>query len=636
MNDVQPDFLQANIILLQQHKPDLLTFAGAAQETVHFSIVPSQEGLLNISALHPLTGHPEPVHDSAQVSAGFSGLLDLLEKEQNAIIFQVGMGLGDEVKFLVKKFPKFRYVIIEPHQEIFTAALQAVDLSPLLANSNVVLRVGSTINIPHLLQQEDDALRALPMHLVSHQKLLELFPDIYKPLFSRLQTELANFQGKLQTIVRQGPLLFTNTITNAPRLNESATVHVLKNIAQGLPAVCVASGPSLTKNIALLKGRENSVFIIAVDSAVKVLIDHGIIPHIIVTIDPIAASLVKLRDVLVNHGDIALAWTPEAFPETIRGFRNGPKFVIPGINDLFRLFLAPLFTGQDTHFPHMLSVTHAATQLAKVAGCNPLIFIGLDLALSGEQDHAEGSPIAWKKFTQEQRMKIPGWNGREVETIAVLRNQLLALQSIISQSKEMRFIDATEGGALIAGTEIMPLKQALDHYADKQMAFAMVIDRIFHQETKPEREAIAQRLRDLQKEVKASRNTAQIGLNNGLEARKQWKIAKIPSKKAQAIKKFRKAVIASGNSFDKLMNLLDLANALYPLRAPAHHEFIYARKKFNEAAAEKNAEQSIFDELEQNLGYFNSWITTTKEAEAIIEPIIKEMAACGKAGKNAP
>lgn len=632
MNETLPIFLHHNIPLLRQHKPELLSLVEKSQATADFAIVVSSNNQANIQVPHPLTHIPELVHDPTHFAHNFAGLIDLLEKEKDALLFLVGIGLGYEAKLLMERFPHFRFVILEPSPEIFAAALKATDLSFLLTNPNVSLHVENKINIPQLLLQEDDALRALPIHLVSHQKLQELFPETYGPIYSSLQSELLQFKGKLQTIVKQGPLLFKNTLTNAPQLPNSVNVQALANIAQGLPAVCVASGPSLIKNVTLLKGEENHVFIIAVDSAAKILINHGIIPHLIVTIDPIPASMTKLRGVIASHAELPLAWTPEAFPETVQGFQNGPKFVIPGVNDLFRLYLAPLLE-QNTAFPHMLSVMHAATQLATVAGCNPLIFIGLDLALSKGKDHADGCPVSWKNFSHEERLKIPAWDGGEVETIPVLKNQLLALQSIISHNPGTRFVDATEGGALIPGTEVIPLEEALGKYATKQMAIDVVIDNVFQKARKPSREAASQSLLKLQKTIKYSQKTAQEGLMQGKEAYKHWKLAKLPNKKDQFLKKFKKTVVAAGNTFDKLMQQFDLTNALYSLRAAAHHRFIHARKKFNEAAQEKTPEQRVIEELEQNIDYFTSWIATTKEAEAIINPVLKELAAHNCKGK---
>lgn len=626
MNETPPNFWQQNISLLRQHKPELLSLISAAQKPIEFAIIAHQDGQLNIQAPHPVTHIPNLVHDPAHVEESFSSLLDLLEKETDALLFLVGMGLGYEAKLLLSKFPKFRIIILEPHAELFTAALRAADLTPVFASPNVSVHVGTDIDIPQLLMQEDDALRALPMHLVSHQKLRELFPETYTPMYTELQNELLQFNGKLQTIVAQGPLLFRNTVANVPQLIRSVNVQALKDIAHGLPAVCVAAGPSLTKNVDLLKDQGNKVFIIAVDSAAKVLIDHGITPHIILTIDPIPASMTKLRDVIETHAELPLAWTPDAFPQTVQGFKNSPKFVIPGVNDLFRLYLTPLF-DQDSTFAHMLSVTHAATQLATVAGCNPLIFIGLDLALSDTRDHADGCPISWQNLDKVDRIKIPAWDGGEVETVAVLKNQLHALQSIIKQNSEMRFIDATEGGALIPGTTVMPLQEALSRYADKEMAFDLVIANVFQKAKKPSWEAASHALFELQKLITTSHKTAQEGFRNGKEAYMHWKLSKIPNKKIRALKKFKKTLLASGNAFDNLMGLLELTQALYPLRASAHHAFIHARKKFNESAQEKTPEQRVIEELEQNIDYFTSWIATTKEAEAIINPVLKELAA---------
>lgn len=619
------NFLQHNISLLRQHRPALLAVADTAVNPVGFKISLDQEGRPNIQAPLPVSNTPEFVHDPGQADESFLGLLELLKNEPESIIFWVGMGLGYEAELFLEKFPLVRLIIMEPNAALFQEALKARDLSSILSSPNVSLHVGKDVNIPQLLTQEDDALRALPMNLVSLQKLQNLFPDVYKPLYSSLQAELLHFKGRLQTIIKQGPLLFRNTLANIPRLPSSASIMVLKGIAQGLPAVCVASGPSLTKNVEQLKGRQNDVFIIAVDSAAQILISHGITPHIIVTIDPIPLSMTKLRDVIAAHPELPLAWTPESFPETVQGFQNGPKFVIPGVNDLFRIYLAPLFE-EAANFTHMLSVTHAATQLAMVSGCNPIIFIGLDLALCGGKDHAEGSPVSWGNLAEEPRIKIPGWHGDEVETISVLHNQLLALQKIICQNSAAAFIDASEGGALIAGTEVMPFSEVLARYADKQMAIDMVIENIFSLARKPIGQNANHILQELQKSLKASRKIAQDGLNNGKEAIRHWKLSKIPNKKTAALQKFKKNIVASGTSFDRLMDQLALANALYPLRAAAHHEFIYSRKKFNAAAPSKTPEQRILGELELNLQYFDSWLATTKQALAIIEPVLKEMA----------
>lgn len=629
MNDSEQKFLSQNLSLIKQYKPELLpSFSGDAKLPPDFSIVKEESGRMNIQAPHPLTNEQKFVHDDNAPDESLLGLDHIIAPHEESLLFLVGMGLGHEAKKIINRFPKCKIIILEPRQDIFNWSLKVSDLSTLLANPNVLIRVGEHIDTQELLQHEDDTMRALPFHLVSHARLQELFPCSYPPLYKKLQAHLLNFKSNLQTIKTHGPLIFRNTLDNSPQLPRSVPVRRLKNMFNGLPALCVAAGPSLTKNIDILKDKENNFFLIAVDSAAKILLAHGITPHLIVTADPIPASMTKLQDVIATHSHLPLVWTPGAFPPTIKGFQTAANFLIPSVNDLSRMLSAPQDTEES--FPHQISVTHTATQVAILAGCSPLIFIGLDLALSGGKDHADGCPVAWKNLERVERFKIPAWGGGEVETISVLQNQLLAMQSIISQHPEVTFVDATEGGALVQGTLTMPLATALERYQKPPMEYEECIAEVFQNAPKPFSASICQVLQKLQRELKASMQTAQTGLKNGREAVAQWKLSRLPNKRSQALKKFRKNVLASGNAFDKLMDLLELTNALYPLRAADHHKFIYARKTFNATASEKTPEQRVLEELEQNIDYFKSWIATAKAADGMISSALKNLAAPGK------
>lgn len=614
MNRPDPDFFAQNISLLQQHHPEILDCIGGI----------TGDELAGSEVAQPLSNIPGFVQDPQHFESEFAALLGQIGEEQEALLFLVGLGLGYEAQLFLEKFPLLRLIVLEPNVLLIQAALQGRDLSFLLGNRNLSLHVGNAIDIQKMLAQEDDALRALPLHLVIHKGLLEFFPDVYGPLQKRLATELLHFQGRLTTIENQGPLLFANTIKNVGMLHATANMAGLRNIAQGLPAVCVASGPSLTKNLLQIKGRERAVFIIAVDSAVKVLLDHGIQPHLIVTIDPIPASLIKLRSFIEAGHSLPVVWTPEAYPATIANLKGDQKFVMPGVNDLFRLYFSPL-TGQGSNFPHMLSVIHAATHVATVAGCSRVIYIGLDLAVYGDKDHADGCPVKWRKLATEDRFAIPAWDGGEVETITVLRNQLLSLESIIRQNQNVEFIDATEGGALISGTKIMPLQEALAAYADQNLDIHSKLAAAYEHGARPELRAVLEALLRLQGDIRTSQRLALNGNKQGQEAIRLWKLSKIPAMRAKSLKEFQKVLVGSGESYDRLRAMDDLTNALYPLRAREHHRHIHRREKFRKAAAAKTPEQRIFEELDLNLAYFKSWLASAEEALTIIEPVMAEM-----------
>lgn len=614
------NFCHQNILLLQQYRPELLPLSGAQQNRSGEITIPDDWGL----SAQPLTRLLETTAGLDRLENGFASLHQSLPKEEESLLFVVGLGLGDEAQLLLEKFPLLRLIVLEPNESLFQEVLQSRDLRFILSNTRLALHVGSGINTQQILAQEDDAMRALPLYLVINKRLLELLPDSYGPLSRKLIAELHHFQGRLSTIEQQGPLLFANTLKNLQKLSESANMAALKNFARGRPAVCVASGPSLTKNIAQLKGKERSLFIIAVDSAVQTLLDHGIQPHLIATIDPIPASRIKLKPVIEGNLPLPLAWTPESYPATVAGVHGQEKFVVPGVNDLFRIYFSPL-TGHNSVFPHMLSVTHTATHVAINAGCNPLIYIGLDLAVYGDKDHADGCPIKWTNLPEEPRFPVTAWDGGVVETITVLQNQMLSLESIIRQHRDIEFIDATEGGALISGSKTMPLRDAIATYASDRLDMHFLLNTAFNQAEKPGIPAISEVLQKLQSEIKTSQQLAKTGTRLGLEAINLWKLAKIPAKQAHSLKEFQKVLVSSGESFDRLLAMDDLTNALYPLRAREHHRFIHRREKFRKTAAAKTPEQRIFEELDLNLSYFKSWLATAEEALTIIEPVVGEL-----------
>ena len=88
-------------------------------------------------------------------------------------------------------------------------------------------------------------------------------------------------------------------------------------IPRDMPAIVVAAGPSLNKNIDELKRAKGKAFIIAVDTAIKPLLKKGIIPDMFAIVDgkkpielvqneevkkiPLLTSISASHDVLEYH-----------------------------------------------------------------------------------------------------------------------------------------------------------------------------------------------------------------------------------------------------------------------------------------------------------------------------------------------
>ena len=78
---------------------------------------------------------------------------------------------------------------------------------------------------------------------------------------------------------------------------QSVNAASLFNKFRGCPAVIVAAGPSLEKEIEHLKGLDSRALILAGGSSVNALLQAGIMPHMAASVDPNSMQYIRLRQV---------------------------------------------------------------------------------------------------------------------------------------------------------------------------------------------------------------------------------------------------------------------------------------------------------------------------------------------------
>lgn len=234
------------------------------------------------------------------------------------------------------------------------------------------------------------------------------------------------------------------------------------------PAVVVAAGPSLDKNVKLLKNYKGKVFIVAVEAALNTLNKNGIVPDLIVTVDPYFEKLKAFQNKEFKNLPMIV--------NMISGYKllnghTGRKFfdvqqdnIIGMIEDNYNKILPILGTGG--------SVANSAFSFLQLVGFDTIILIGQDLAYPNNKFHASGA------FENEGEIDNASGKYYYVEDIyggKVLTEKNMDLyrlwfEDIIKDNENINVIDATEGGALIKGTKIMTLQEALDKYAAQEVA----------------------------------------------------------------------------------------------------------------------------------------------------------------------
>lgn len=197
----------------------------------------------------------------------------------------------------------------------------------------------------------------------------------------------------------------------------------LRNAFQGIPAICCGAGPSLAKQSALLRDVGDRALIFAGGQALPLLHAEGIVPHFGGAIDP-RAPVELFRE--------ALFWqTPFLLQRRMHqknfALLQGDRVLFPDSHFQFEAHLS----GFETLFDGGWTVGTFLLRCAAWMGCDPIIWVGMDLACPGGQKYAYAQEAP---FAPEQKdfWMAARW-----------------IEGAAAALPERRWINATEGGVAL-------------------------------------------------------------------------------------------------------------------------------------------------------------------------------------------
>jgi hypothetical protein len=198
-----------------------------------------------------------------------------------------------------------------------------------------------------------------------------------------------------------------HTLMNAPRLARESRVEALSGLLEGIPAVVVAAGPSLDRNIHDLAVVADRPLVIACDTAARPLLAVGVQPDIIVASDSSRANAAHLSSLPPSRSWLIAEASlhPSAFPHfdgRTFFFRVAAHEPWPWLQTL----------GLDAGIlPTWGSVATSAFSLALDLGCNPIALIGADFAFTGGRPYCRGTSFEsqWASWTGDGRTLEDVW-----------------------------------------------------------------------------------------------------------------------------------------------------------------------------------------------------------------------------------
>jgi Uncharacterized protein conserved in bacteria len=422
----------------------------------------------------------------------------------NAPIFILGMGNLHYLEELNKVADESVQILIyEPNFSVFYRQLQLADFKKMFGNRTVVLIVEG-INEKGLERMISTMLQGDRVPLMKYFVLpnyVELCLEQVEKFLNLLKENAKSYYVSLGTKMFFRNNLADNFYSNVRYVRTGYKAFQLFGvIPTDIPAFIVSAGPSLNKNIKELKRAKNKSFIIAVDTAIKPLVQAGVMPDMFATLDGIKPVELIEQEEAKRIPLLAKLNSTKGMLD----FHIGKKFFI---DDGFR-YANKLFEINQKRiegFPVGGSVATLAFSLACYLGFKKIVFVGQDLAYTNNKSHADGT--FQEKMPEEDTKKfivVPGNYEEEVPTLPNLNGYRKWFGEAIEQWKkghDVEFINATEGGAKIEGTILMPLAEVIDKECVREVDIGACIGGLSPFFNEEEQDRIVEYFHDTPKQI---------------------------------------------------------------------------------------------------------------------------------------
>ncbi|MCD6258803.1 MAG: motility associated factor glycosyltransferase family protein [Helicobacteraceae bacterium] len=463
---------QANIAMLSKQNSSLAKLASAVKEVEDFEIFMDEDELASLNFIHKKEFIP--LYEGKPLENIQESVAEFVTYEEYPYLYMYGLGNGLFVKHLLQNPKLKRIVVIEPEIEILHVVLHMIDFSEELAEERLVFFGASDVSFTRFLPlfKEVDQQR--------YARVYDLYPNTayYEKLYQEhmRRTNQLMLEAIYHTVnlagndTKDALIGLKHHITNLPVVVNTPTLYEL---FQKLPttdtAVLVSTGPSLTKQLPLLKEIAPYVRIIAVDASFPVLYEAGIKPDVVMSIERVKESA-RFFDQVPKEGfdDVVIGLSSLQHPDVIKSVKGG----------VMQMSLRPLgymtTTGpQEWGYIGLgMSAANMAFELIYHSKFKNCILIGQDLAYGEDgTSHAEGHVFGVNDVKEKETdIWIDGWGGEKKVRTSHFWNLFRNFfeKDIAEANARMRTINATEGGARIQGAVELSFAQATKKYVKRK------------------------------------------------------------------------------------------------------------------------------------------------------------------------
>ncbi|EOH0248270.1 motility associated factor glycosyltransferase family protein [Campylobacter jejuni] len=395
------------------------------------------------------------------------------------VLYFYGFGNGILFKALLQNKNHQHIVVFEKDIEIIWIMFHILDFSHELQNSRLMVLNTNKLEI----QDYNELCSSKPFFQFSRIYFLELMSHYYE----RFHEDILGLNKKLAENFKHSIVSHGNDpkdalqgieqfVYNLPQMITHPSYKELLSKRKGISdtAIIVSTGPSLTKQLPLLKKYASKATIFCADSSYPILAKHGIKPDYVLSLEriPLTSEFFN-NDFGEFDKDILFVLKSYVHPHTTKYLqKNNRNFMLVSTYASFIQYLKLDYFG---YFNMGKSVANMSYLLTEYLNYKNIILIGQDLAYAEDGfSHTKDYSNLDKHEGHFQRDKgkfqclAYGGNGK-AESSEVWTMFRFFLQDTISRNIISTTYNCTEGGARIEGTIEKPFLWACENLLDKDL-----------------------------------------------------------------------------------------------------------------------------------------------------------------------
>ncbi|HFP7665892.1 TPA: 6-hydroxymethylpterin diphosphokinase MptE-like protein [Campylobacter jejuni] len=384
-----------------------------------------------------------------------------------------GIGNALLIKNLAKHYKHL--FVFESEIELFILALSTIDLSEELCSGKIYLvdieeeRVDIQLLILFDMKDMFEYLSLYEM-FVNNVYYKKFYEDIWHKADELCKKNIEVIVRNLISNLNIGFECYSHLLQNIPSMLESIPFQRILNERKNKfeNAIVVSAGPSLAKQLPLLKAYQDKAVIFCADGALSMLEKEGIVPDYVTNLDftDLAMKFFQNKE---NLKQSIIALECATHPNVARSLKAENCMIVLRNKALYQRFNLNDFGYIDTG----THVSHFSYTLALALGFKNIIMIGQDLAFDEKgNSHSKGFDFG-EKFSGEEnidKLKVPAYAGKgEVLTHIAWNDYRIKLEYLFAcNDQKAKFYNATEGGARINFTEELSFKECCEKLLTKE------------------------------------------------------------------------------------------------------------------------------------------------------------------------